>query len=411
MATNNELVNFLGDLLNSFDKSAEAETGSTQSAQTGERASENTSDVKKNVPGVSVDASKDNSNSPSGSGQNTPTNKDGLGNGAAETGKGVPTPESNREDPGTSHPAKVGGEKFASEINDLLAAIAVLSKQAADSAGAVADKPASPVTAPADGTKSKETKDKPAVMDEANVTVKKAELDELRAAQAELHRVIGYATGQQVTNALSKQAGTQSTEITDDMILEKIASELLERVAPAADAAATDVISFVLGTQKAAEDVSSVLAAGADPAAAAVTPDAMAGAGAGAAPGAGGGGDQQAAIEMLSQLPPEVLQQLVEALMSGGATPEDVDSASAAVDQASASEASADSASSESPAEEKREEKPAEAEKSAAVQKMSASVLNFINKVKLAKQANINANKPKQPVAKPAVAKAPVKKQ
>lgn len=404
MAKNNELVNFLNEMLTSFEKSAEAETGSTQAAQTGERASENTSDVKKNVPGVSVDAAKDNSNNPSSSGQNTATNKDGLGNGASETGKGVPTPESNRTDPGTSHPAKTGGEKFASDINDLLAAIAVISKQASESAAVMPKaekKPSTAAEAPADATKTDTKKEEPGSASDAQVTVKKAEYDELLIAKAELDRVIGYVTGQQVTQTLSKQASTQ--EITEDSILEKIASELLERIAPAADAAATDVVSFVLGTQKAAEDVSSVLAAGGEggaPAAAAVTPEAMAGGGGDAA--AAGGSDQQAALEMLSQLPPEVLQQLVEALMAGGTTPTDVDNASTAVDQASASETSSDSASSDT-AEEKKEAAPSAAEKSAAVQKMATSLTTFFNKVKMAKQAQASnkvnkstANKPKK---------------
>jgi hypothetical protein len=326
-----------------------------------------------------------------------------LGNGASETGKGVPTPESNRTDPGTSHPAKTGGEKFASDINDLLAAIAVISKQASESAAVMPKtdkKPSTAAEAPADATKTDTKKEEPGAASEAQVTVKKAEYDELLIAKAELDRVIGYVTGQQVTQSLSKQAGTQ--EITEDSILEKIASELLERIAPAADAAATDVVSFVLGTQKAAEDVSSVLAAGGEggaPAAAAVTPEAMA---AGGDAAAAGGSDQQAALEMLSQLPPEVLQQLVEALMAGGTTPTDVDNASTAVDQASASEASSDSASSDT-AEEKKEAAPSAAEKSAAVQKMATSLTTFFNKVKMAKQAQASnkvnkstANKPKK---------------
>ena len=111
----------------------------TEDANEGERSSENSSDVKKQVPGGGVDSSTDN-----------PPNQEGqqydVGISSAATGED-PAHEDDykntKEDPGTSHPAKTeDGEKYSSmgfnklkgltekKANALIAGISVLLKQA-----------------------------------------------------------------------------------------------------------------------------------------------------------------------------------------------------------------------------------------------------------------------------------------
>lgn len=111
----------------------------TEDAHEGERSSENSSDVKKQVPGGGVDSSTD--NPPKQEGQQYD-----VGISSAATGED-PAHEDDykgtKEDPGTSHPAKTeDGEKYSSmsfsklkgltekKANALIAGISVLLKQA-----------------------------------------------------------------------------------------------------------------------------------------------------------------------------------------------------------------------------------------------------------------------------------------
>lgn len=128
-----EITKLLSELISGLDKSAEESNG-TKPATEGPRSSENTADIKRNVPGNAVDeaAAKQTFET---SGVNAPTNDLGTKKVDADTKPNV-TVKTTKDDPGTSHPAKVGGEKYASTkdiiagSNDLLARIAVLSKSA-----------------------------------------------------------------------------------------------------------------------------------------------------------------------------------------------------------------------------------------------------------------------------------------
>lgn len=103
------------------------------------RSSENTSDVKAQVPGQPVDATGEGEASTGPGGESTATND--IGTKAAPTGEDASVEtssvKSKPEDPGTSHPAKAdNGEKYsAAELlgigDEILAEIAVAAERAA----------------------------------------------------------------------------------------------------------------------------------------------------------------------------------------------------------------------------------------------------------------------------------------
>jgi hypothetical protein len=335
----------------------------TKPATEGSRSSENTSDVKAQIVN-NVDSTTAGGESPGG--KNTPTNS--IGTSKGETGEDVPSTKTDKEDPGTSHPAKAGagsnrpsggGEKSAAAIvemaNSILADIAVVTndnekraaaKVEAEKKAAAAGNPGatnpSPNQAPA-ATKQAgaageptpaTTEGKPAGQPEAKPQGEQTDVEKQAAADEQL----GYLAGQFLAEKLlgqDKTAGAADPQAE----LAKYAEAQVRDLIAKADYHSTLVSEYLtkrangMGDPAAAPlPMDPAAAAGGDPAAAAMgggmggapAPDPAAamgggmGGGMGGAPApdpaAGGGGDPMGSI------PPEVLQ-LAMAIMQSGVDP------------------------------------------------------------------------------------------
>lgn len=290
--------------------------GGTRPAAEGSRSSENTSDVKAAIP-ASVDATGEGVNKNQTGGDSTPALD--LGVGATATGEGKKTEvKTEKEDPGTSHPAKAGGEKYASLIaqgNELAAELtmAVTSFQQAEKQAAAAisavpgGTPAPAAPAPAPTLKKKEgTK---------AADAEKSASTETPEAQAE---AAGRQAADAVVDSVEKAAAATGKSA------EAVISDIVKTASADAANLAEFMTGFKQGLNKSAEDMSA--------------PGMDAGAGAGAetpveeamepAPGAEaqGAGNAQAVQELIqallsSGIPPEELIAMIKAAGGQGAAP------------------------------------------------------------------------------------------
>lgn len=241
--------------------SGKADDG-TQAANTGSRAAENAKDVKTNVP-TSVDAASASQATGAGRGENTPTLHIGLD--AAATGE-EPAAETDRakekkEDPGTTHPSGAIGDKYASVHqlgNNILADIAVASviKSAAteevkaeDKKGAKCEKcgkdkcecPAEKKAAADEAPKAEGKKEekKPAKEDKAEAKESVEEPAEAVKAAAAEARKAGFAAGQEIAKAAAFNAEKH---------------EVVSSIIKAAAADADNTIAYLFNFAKAAEE-------------------------------------------------------------------------------------------------------------------------------------------------------------
>lgn len=341
MPTNNKINDLLQEFLGSLEKSAAEETGSEKAVSEGARASENSSDVKSSVPGTSVDAASPVTGSHPGAGTNSPIVNRGTNVG--ETGTNVPSTKSTYTDPGTSHPAKTASlNELIESANEALAAITVLTKSASvkTASAVVPAAPGNPVvtsTATATGTKPAkaigavkphETKVASAEEGTENVSVPKAEYDELTKAAAFIEELSGYLTGQQVANEVIR------TEPATDF--QKLAQDEAQNFVALADSHSDNLVHTLLGAIKQANDLA---------AAGAIDPSAMAEAGPEAASpemggmeammgGAGGGSPEMGgpAAGAGGGADPATIASIVEALHQAGISIEDLMAAEGAVD-------------------------------------------------------------------------------
>lgn len=273
--------------------------GGTQPAAEGARSSENTSDVKAAIP-ASVDATGEGVNKNKTGGDSTPALD--LGVGASATGEGKkPEVKTEKEDPGTEHPAQAGGEKYASLIakgNDLAAELtmAVTSFQQAEKQAAAA-MPAVPGGAPATPA--------PAP------TLKKKEV--VKAAEGEKSAAeIGAATPE----AEAEAAGRQAADVVVDSVekaaaatgksSEAVISDILKTASADADNLVEFMAGFKKGLQKSADDMSAAMPGAGTETPAEEVQEPVPGA------EAQGAGDAQA------------VQELIQALLASGIAPEEL---------------------------------------------------------------------------------------
>lgn len=253
----NSILDIINDIVgDTTEKSAMAGTSldggsNTTAATTGSHSSEQCATIKNTSPHDTVDSETEQSDEGSGNGVNTPTNALG-GISATPTGEDVPstTSEPPETDKGTSHPVK-NASAIASSANELLAMIAVLTKQA-NTQEAASDCATKVEGDAADGS-----------ADDAEEAGEKE-----ASATPDLDLLLGALAGQD----FSKQAATQAAvELTDEDYI-KAAQEEVELAVKTAEAAADSLISFLIG---AAEGIDKE--AMDELAAAAVEPGAMAG--------------------------------------------------------------------------------------------------------------------------------------
>lgn len=322
---NDPVIQLLDQLLAGTSKVAAAEgdeTGKTVPASTGSRGSENSKDVKDQVPGQSVD-SADGKQEVSGAGANSPVFN--IGAKSTATGEDVPAVKTTLPDPGTSHPAKTAAEKYSTVsalitgANDIAARAAVAAKTASAKQAELPAPLAAAIAKKDKKTKKDESGDAPEAPEAPSAP--EATEDKLAAAiidgedltaekkAALWDEMCGFLIGTQAVDTLMqsaadksqvKQASAQDAEAE----FVKAAQQEIAVIFDAANTASNDLIHFLLAKQ--AED------AGADQlAAAGVDPSAVAGAE--AAPADGGG-----------QIDPAMLEQLLQELAAQGITPEDL---------------------------------------------------------------------------------------
>jgi len=334
----------MGDLEKTakHSKTAEKETGTTTAASEGPRSTENSSDVKKAVPS-SVDSQESAALSTPGAGENTASFD--LGTEVTSAGEGAPTVKSTKDDPGTAHPAKAGGEKYASidamieGANDLTARMVVFAKQAAGQNTSVTT-----------STVGKPKKDeKPA---KVVPVAEKAAATSIQEKAALFDKLAGYIAGQEMSDEILAQimshAPVQTQQATQKQAeADKAeAGELIKwahaestRLYKQADAQTTDLVNFLKDfSKKSMDDLAALTGGGAaapqaDPLAALL---AGAGGGAGGDPAAemlgGAGGDPAAAMlggaggeaapGQGGEIDPALLEALLVALQEQGLTGE-----------------------------------------------------------------------------------------
>jgi len=270
----------------------------TKPATEGERSAENTADIKKSVPNgtSSPVVNKDDGKSKG------PQSAAAVGHGP--TGEGVPSAKTTKDDPGTSHPAKVASLRelvsLGNEISaDIVVAVRETEKQAALAAAAPA--PAPVAAAPA--------------------KVAPAATAPVKAASPVLSdEQLGFLAGQFVTEQLRKGAAAQPQAPALTKLAEDEVTAVIERAVYTANKAA-DFLDGYFG--KRAEALPPEMAGGPEMGAmpAELPPEA------GAMPPEAAGGEE----DLLAGLPPELIEvvkqmlamgmteaQILEALQSGG---------------------------------------------------------------------------------------------
>lgn len=330
------------------------ESGQTSPVSTGERSSENSSDVESTIPGDAVDGKAMSPEMEQDTAQKNKAPK------ADETGVNVPSPKDTSDDPGTSHPAQVGSEKYSSTQdtinghNELLSSIADLLKSAemdSESEDEYHDETSgdskkgknlqidskeqykddkNPDEADNGGDKADvmESTDEDAVNGEKQsssetVTIKKAEYDDLVTGNELLNEVLGAWVGQQDLQKVAQsqsQSQQQSTpQYTEEQ--EKQAREKVAHISEYASYLGGEVADFVVAMQEKQSMDPAGGGAPVDPSMLAAAPAAPAGAAAPAAPAGAGAAAPEGAEEEIS---PEDLELLLQALAEQGVNPEEL---------------------------------------------------------------------------------------
>lgn len=332
--TNNDIYSMFNDFLSDLEKSASEVNNLTddreKAVSTGERASENTADVKDSIPSSVDETPEDKANSTGG--LNNPVYRTGLK--ADETGVNVPSTKANKKDPGTAHPAKAGTEKYASVHDlidayaDILAETTILAKAAADSkAQAGTNQTADdseldeniPVTETADQAKAgpNSTSEKPAVVKQANAQGKyeltAEEYEQLTKTAEAFDELVGVITGSFDANSMLEEDNQvvnsqENQEFTPEMA--KQAEAVIYDIANRAQHLGVEVANFMSAFEKKAEG----LPIGVDPG---LAGDPLLGAGGDPALEAGLGGEEE-------DLSPEEIELLLSALQQEGLTEDDL---------------------------------------------------------------------------------------
>lgn len=315
-----------------------AQSGKNVPATEGERSAENSADVKASQPGETVDEAEDNKNDQENTGENAPVNKIGVK--ASPTCEDQPPVKDRLEDPGTSHPAKVGTEKFSSATpdelvsygNDLLAELVVATKEASASATETETKEASDESCDDKNVKVESSDEKKDEGEPKETESTEESLDELREKAAAFDELVGYITGQHVAHEI--EAGSDSeksaSDQDDDDELVKLAAAEAYRLHDRAGRQADDLVAFLVGHEKAAAgeiDPELLAELGAAEGGDMVYPEG------GMEYPEGEAGDEE-------EIDPEVLEALIEALAEaehegGGENNEDAANAAAVAEEAS----------------------------------------------------------------------------
>lgn len=252
-ATNHDVLDLLSTFHEDLTKQAEAESGETKPATTAARASENSADVKSDVPGQSVDETSE-THSVDGAGEETETNDIGTQALSVDDAPKNP-PKANKTDPGSSHPAEAGTEKYSSyttsqlidELNNASAEIAVFAKEAAD------------MCFPADkdekgNSKVDDTYDGDDKSDESEAKVKTESKENEMTTQekaAMCDQLLGYFAGNEISDEILNKVASQvgqaepqtEQQVDLDSVIQQSATELYKR----ADAQTNDLVEFLIG--------------------------------------------------------------------------------------------------------------------------------------------------------------------
>jgi hypothetical protein len=325
MPRNVEISDLLSQYLATLDKQGEAlgahapeSTGQPHS--TGSRMAENLSDLKEGVPNNNVEQATTPSNSASPSADKATNGLGGKDPNAGLTGEvdlDINPTTGNKEDPGTAHPAKntsMGNVDETAKKADFTKASAAELVEAIN--GLLAD--ITIMTREASGTVKQASGDK--------------NYDELVKKAAMADQLIGFLTGQtmldnglveQLATQMNKEAEAPAEELPEISAqdLGEVAEHLYKRADFQTSALVQEMVNYqrLVNQQqiaqqqhtKAAMDPTALMAMRGSPAEAAPMP-----VGGDAGAGAGGG-----------DLPPEAIDQLVDALIAQGVTPEDLMSA------------------------------------------------------------------------------------
>jgi hypothetical protein len=291
-----------------------SEDDGTQPAPEGARSSENSKDVSDQSPGQSIEDAENNSEKGPG-GENTPALHQGVE--AKATGEDPANETSSakdkKDDPGTSHPAEAGTEKYGSleEFADSILADIAVATASVKTAEENEDK---------SGDESKDDKDESKNDKDESKNESQEELSEKDAALKEAGR----------------QAAKDVIEALDSQSIEQVKQAAVINTVKKASADAANVIEYITGFAKAAQgDIDPAMLeqlAMQDPAIAeAIAAEAAAAAGApveeAGAPVEEAGAPVESADaeeEAEAEVSEDEINELVEALAASGVSPEDL---------------------------------------------------------------------------------------
>lgn len=354
MPKNGDLLDLMDSWMTKTASIGDNVDDNTQPVKTGPRSSENSSDIKDKVPS-SVDGASTPSPTASATGPGGTKVLESLGVTGPETGQNVPTTKSKAEDPGTSHPAKVGTEKNASiseclaSYNSLLADIAIVTSEAAKqiekaAAAKLAEKTAAEKTASVQNpnlpvqpqTTVPATPASPAAPVQSEKTASEKTAAE-KTAEDDSARQLGFKMGQFLAQTFQKAAADENAQI--NQYVEQQTYELVKR----AQDTAVKTVQFLKGFSKQAEGElppdPMAMGGGAPPAPTDVPPAAppaappmdAGGMGGAPAPGgdpaaAGGGTADPAAVQAVLQALQEegITPEMIAQLTGGEASPDDL---------------------------------------------------------------------------------------
>jgi len=251
------------------------ETGTTSAPSTGERHSENSAKVKSDVPGTTADEAAERTDD-SGAGLDTPLLETGVKSNLGPDDEPTNKPKDETVDPGTSHPAKAGGEKYAaasaSELvefaNSILADIAVLGKSASaeetDSDEETVEIEETKEAAEQNSCTSctEDAKPEAEVVDETpdvmSESEKAAAFDQLAgfiAGKDVADEIIESTLGHQVATAVKQASAEEQTkeaseEVTDNADFQKWAAEESYRLYKRAGQQADGLVNFLVALEK-----------------------------------------------------------------------------------------------------------------------------------------------------------------
>lgn len=303
----NDILGVLNELKKNMTKAAEQgapdghkgpETGNQSAATTGSHEAEISTAMKNTSTHKTMDEESEIHSVP-GAGEDTATFSIG-GISSAPTGEEVPSTKATKDDPGTTAPARVGGEKYATASEKIAASKSILAEiQSLFNAEPVQKKVAqdnqSKEQNTCTDTADSETKDEgkaEVTVDEETQTKEAAE----KLARDNWEEVLGYILGNTVSGQV-KEANSKRTVTDEDLV--KLAAADLQSAVMSADESAITAVSFLVGMRD--QQSKQAMDMGADPAMmGAVDPAAM-------------GGDEE--------IDPALLEALIASLGEGGEDP------------------------------------------------------------------------------------------